>query len=239
MKPNGRWTRVRQLIAVVVFCLTSAVGGEIAWAVPNHDGQVWVPIYNRFTLSENFQGWFEVNPRFGDNMSEIDQLLIRPALGYQLTPNLSLWQGYGWITNYQPNFRDEHRLYQEISYRPNLSGLRILSRTRLEERFVRSAVGIALRAREMLRVDFPIGREGIWGLVVYDELFVNLNTIKRGPQSGFDQNRLFVGVHRKVNALLSFDFGYQNQSINTSGQHLIDKMNHIMLIQWFIDWGNL
>lgn len=239
MNNQSNSLRVRRFIAVVVLCLASVIGGEMAWAVPDHDGQVWTPIYNRFTLSESFRGWFEVNPRFGDNMSEIDQLLIRPAIGYQLTPNLALWQGYSWITNYQPNFRDEHRVYQQLSYRHNFSGAKLSSRTRLEERFVRSAVGVALRGREMVRIDVPFGSDGLWGFVVYDELFVNLNTIKRGPQSGFDQNRIFVGVHRKVNNVLGFDFGYQNQSINTSGQHLVDKMNHIILMQWFIDWGNL
>lgn len=32
------------------------------------------------------------------------------------------------------------------------------------------------------------------------------------------------------------DIGYQNQSINTPGPRAVDVMNHILLIQWFIDW---
>ncbi len=238
MNVHGGTFKVRLQAVVIVFLLVIVFGGGVAWAATKHDGQLWVPLYNRFELGETYRGWFEVNPRFGDTISEIDQLLIRPAIGYQIAPSLSLWQGYAWITNYQPRFRDEHRLYQEVSYRRNFSYGGILSRTRLEERFVQDAGGVAIRAREMLRADVPLGDGRMWGFVIYDELFVNLNTVRRGPEAGFDQNRLFVGVHRKVNKDLSFDFGYQNQTINTSGPNFADRMNHILLMQWFIDWRN-
>lgn len=231
--------KVRLLPALLVFFLLGGIWQEVALGALTHDGQFWIPLYNRVALSEKFRGWFEVNPRFGDNISEIDQLLIRPAIGYQLTPSLSIWQGYAWITNYQPRFRDEHRLYQQVSYRRSFSSFRIFSRTRLEERFLQDAGGAAIRARQMLRADFPFDKDQIWGAVIYDELFVNLNTVRSGPEGGFDQNRFFVGIHRKVNDHLSFDFGYQNQTINTRGPNLADRMNHIILLQWFIDWGQL
>ena len=236
---NEMRIHVRKLFALLVCILLSGIGGEAAGGVPTHDGQFWIPFYNRAELSEKLRGWFEVNPRFGDNVSEIDQLLIRPALGYQLTPSLTVWQGYAWITNYQPRFRDEHRLYQEASYRHIFTNVRIFSRTRLEERFLQDAGGVAIRARQMLRADFPFDKDQMWGAVIYDELFVNLNTVRSGPEGGFDQNRFFVGIHRKVNDHLGFDFGYQNQTINTRGPNLADKMNHIILLQWFIDWGQL
>lgn len=233
----GMRIKIRTFSTLFVFILLSGIWGEAAYGALTHDGQIWFPLYNRVGLSDKFRGWFEVNPRFGDNLSEIDQLLIRPALGYQLTAALAIWQGYAWITNYQPQFRDEHRLYQEASYRHGFLNFRIFSRTRLEERFLQDAGGAAIRARQMLRVDFPFDKDQIWGAVIYDELFVNLNTVRRGPEGGFDQNRIFVGIHRKVNDHLNFDFGYQNQTINTRGPNLADKMNHIILWQWFIDWG--
>jgi len=219
-----------------VWVLT-VVGGTVAWAAPIHDGQLWVPLYNRVTFSEKWRGWFEVNPRFGDNISQIEQLWIRPGLGYQATASVSIWQGYAWGTTYQPQFRDEHRSYQEIDYLGRLANVQVFSRTRLEQRFIQDAGGVAIRARELVRADIPFGEERIWGWVIYDEMFINLNTVRRGPEAGFDQNRFFIGVHRKVNARFSVDFGYQNQTINTSGSNLADRMNHILLMQWFIDWG--
>ena len=216
-----------------VFLLIGGMWGEVARAATDHDGQLWFPLYNRLHLPGNFRGWLEVNPRFGDNVSEIDQLLLRPAIGYQISPSFSIWQGYAWVTNYEPRFRDEHRLYQQLSYRYSSTHFSVSSRTRFEERFIRNAIGTALRAREMIRGDISFGPNSRWALVVYDELFINLNTIRSGPDSGFDQNRFFVGINRKLNDSLSVDFGYQNQAINTKGPN---TMNHIILIQWFIDW---
>jgi len=220
---------------VLAFLVFGSVGGGVSHAETEHDGQLWFPLYNRFHLPGNFLGWVEVNPRFGDNVSEIDQLLLRPALGYKLSESFSIWQGYAWVTNYEPGFRDEHRLYQQLSYRHAFTHLKISSRTRLEERFIRNARGTALRVREMVRGDFPIDLNKQWGVVVYDEVFINLNTLLGGPESGFDQNRFFVGMNHRFNDSLSVDFGYQNQSINR--RRGSDAMNHIILIQWFIDWG--
>ncbi len=221
------------------FILASCIfaWGTYAWADTIHDGQIWFPIYNTITFPNKFRGWVEVNPRFGDDFSEIDQLLLRPALGYQIAKKFSVWQGYAWITNYRPDFTDEHRLYQELDYRDSFSHLRVFSRTRLEERFIRDAVGTALRAREMIRLDVPFGEHNVWAGVVYDEIFVNLNSIRNGPDSGIDQNRVFVGINRKVNEYLHVDLGYQNQFINSPGSDVADKMNHIILIQMFFNWS--
>ena len=220
---------------VLIFAMIG-IESPAARAGIDHDGQFWFPLYNRFSLSENVKGWAEVNPRFGDDMSEIHQLLLRPALGYQIRPNLSIWQGYAWITNYEPRFSDEHRLYQQLSYRLGFTNVNFSSRTRMEERFIRNTRGVALRAREFLRANFPLDEHKKWAFVLYDEVFVTLNTIRNGPRAGFDQNRLFVGINRKINPHLSVDVGYQNQIINTRGPRFADVMNHILLIQWFIDW---
>lgn len=223
--------------ASFLLALSICSWGTSAWAETTHDGQIWFPIYNTIKFPNKFRGWVEVNPRFGDDFSEIDQLLLRPALGYQILQKFSVWQGYAWITNYRPDFSDEHRLYQQLSYRDSFSHFRVFSRTRLEERFIRGAVGTALRAREMIRLDVPFGEHNEWAGVVYDEIFVNLNSIRNGPDSGIDQNRVFVGINRKVNEYFHVDLGYQNQFINSAGSDVADKMNHIILIQMFFNWN--
>ena len=47
---------------------------------------------------------------------------------------------------------------------------------------------------------------------------------------------LLLLVLSEMNRYVSMDIGYQNQSINTPGPRAVDVMNHILLIQWFIDW---
>lgn len=78
----------------------------------------------------------EVNPRFGDDVSELDQLLLRPAIGYKLNDRFSVWQGYAWVGTYQPSLREEDRLYQQLTYLEKFSFVKVVSRTRLEERFI-------------------------------------------------------------------------------------------------------
>ena len=53
-------------------------------------------------------------------------------------------------------------------------------RTRFEQRFIRDARGTALRVREMIRGDIALDEHQKWALVLYDELFVNVNTILNG-----------------------------------------------------------
>ena len=224
------------IAGLIMLLVLNGPGVDTARAGITHDGQFWFPLYNRFSLTDKLHGWFEVNPRFGDDMSEIHQLLIRPALGYRFSPNISLWQGYAWVTNYEPRFSDEHRLYQQLSYRRGLTLLNLSTRTRMEERFIRNARGVALRGRQFIRGNIPLDERKLWAFVVYDEVFVGFNTIRGGPRVGFDQNRIFVGVNRKISPQLNVDIGYQNQIINNRGPRFADVMNHILLVQWFIDW---
>ncbi len=89
-------------------------------------------------LPSSFLAYMEVQPRFADldEDGHIDQLLLRPALGYQLTENLSIWQGYAWVGNYnqrhtppQSPFFEESRIYQQVQYKRKFDSFKIISRT--------------------------------------------------------------------------------------------------------------
>jgi hypothetical protein len=54
------------------------------------DFRLWTPVYLTVKLPSKFIAYMEVNPRIGDDVTNIDQLLLRPAIGYQLTEHLSL-----------------------------------------------------------------------------------------------------------------------------------------------------
>ncbi len=209
----------------------------MAGAEPNpvHDFRVWTPVYLTAPLGQSITGYMEANPRFSDDASTIDQLLLRPALGYQITPTISLWQGYAWITNYEPGFSQEHRIFQQLIYTRKFSHFKIFSRSRLEERWIEDAVGTSLRARTMLRGDVPLPGLPALSLAAYDEIFVNLNSIRQGPESGFDQNRAFVGFNYQFTSQLNMDMGYQLQIVHTVRSNMVNQANHIILLQIFIN----
>jgi len=73
-------------------------------------------------------------------------------------------------------------------------------------------------------------------LVVQDEIFFNLNSPTNGPDSGLDQNRVFVGINRSLNKHMNVDAGYQFQSINTDDSGVFNDKRSILLLQIFLTW---
>ena len=210
------------------------------------DFRLWAPVYLTVNLPNRFLAYMEVNTRIGDDVTNIDQLLLRPAIGYKLTDNLSIWQGYAWVGNFnQPHtfpqspFFEESRIYQQVSYTNTFGRVKFLSRTRMEERWIEHADGTAVRFRQMFRVMYPLPIAPDIGLVMYDEIFANANTVGsikgKGPQAGFDQNRFFLGINKAFNQYLNVDIGYQNQMLNQrSLPGNANLINHMLLIQFWI-----
>ncbi|MBI5314960.1 MAG: DUF2490 domain-containing protein [Nitrospirae bacterium] len=237
----------RVLIGVATWSLLAGAGSEVlASENTQQDFRLWAPVYLTVPLSTSFLGYAEVNPRFGDDVSQLDQLILRTAVGYKLNDRWSVWQGYAWSTVYykandQPDFTGEQRIYQQLSYKDKLPFLetfpfvKLLSRSRLEERWIQHVSDTAFRARTMLRVDVPLPMIPSWSFVTYDEIFVNLNGVSGGPEAGFDQNRFFIGFNREFIKQFNVDLGYQMQIINTRKEEMVNQINNMILIQLWIN----
>ena len=199
------------------------------------DFQIWTPVYLTVSHTDRIQGWYEVQPRFGENASEVNQLLLRTAIGYKLDTRWSVWQGYAWTPAFVPEYTNENRIYQQLLFLRKFPESDIfVSRTRLEWRWIENVPGTAVRFRTLARGQWPFDEKKLWSLVAQDEIFVNFNSPPNGPAAGFDQNRLFFGLNRKVNNHLYFDGGYQWQTLNTREPGFIDDNNHILLLQCFL-----
>ncbi|MFM7389252.1 MAG: DUF2490 domain-containing protein [Vampirovibrionales bacterium] len=148
----------------------------------------------------------------------------------------------------QRNYLNEHRLFQQVLIQHETPHTRLTHRTRLEERFIEGTSETALRARHLSRVVIPLGQKQAlakqpsasniprkappitpWAFVVYDEAFVHLNTVEKGPVAGFDQNRAFVGVNRRFNKYINAEAGYMNQIVNRRAG-VSDRQNHILML---------
>lgn len=156
----------------------------------------------------------EAQPRIGNNYHEISQLILRPAVGYQVTPTWSVWGGYGWTPTFFPNYVDEHRFFQQSLFENRFPRLEMQNRTRLEQRSIQGAGGLAWRARHQVRVARSLTTTNRWQAVVYDEVFWNLNSTPTGPKSGFDQNRFYIGAAYNADKHTRFELGYLAAHIN-------------------------
>lgn len=223
--------RVRQ--ALVCMFIMISLNAAFAYGEEfDQDFQNWDMVTLTAPLSPNKKvlGYLEFQPRVGSLQDdpEVTTTLIRPAIGYQVNKHLSLWQGYGWTPTYQPDFRNEHRIFQQGILTHEIKKLKLTNRTRLEERFIENAGGTAVRARHQLRLSYPLGKSRKWSLVAYDELFVNLNTVDRGPRGGFDQNRVFAGLNRTLGKRANMEAGYLNNYLRR--HQAPDRMNHVLLL---------
>ena len=230
------------------------LSGSGRTATSKEDFRLWAPVFLTANLPARFIAYMEVNPRIGDDVTNIDQLLLRPAIGYKLTDNWSIWQGYAWVGNFNQtptahipsNFFGENRIWQQATYTQNFESFKFMARTRMEERWIDHAGGTALRLRQMFKLTVPIPQAPEWAFVSFDEIFMNLNSVdtydevatghSKGPGAGIDQNRLFVGINRTFTSWLNVDIGYQNQMINNRKlEGNANLINHILLINFYIN----
>lgn len=199
---------------------------------PDDNLQLWVPVIFNSKISKRVLGSVEVQPRVilsGTNdPNALTTLILRPMLGVQVSKAVSIWQGYGWTPAFNPGFRSENRLFQQLLVENKFRYFTLSNRTRLEERFIQRAGETSFRGRHRLLVKVPLGN-GKWSLLTYDEIFVNLNDTPSGPKSGFDQNRLFVGINRKLNQYLDMEIGYLHNYVNNAGPAR-DRLNHAILL---------
>jgi Protein of unknown function (DUF2490) len=197
-----------------------------------HELQNWNMVTLRVDAPHRLSLYVEGQSRTGLGLEKnegMDRLLVRGALGYRVTPWMSLWQGYAWTPSYRPQFQNENRLFQQLLLENKVKKLTVINRTRLEERFIEDAGATSMRFRHMLRLSYPLDKAQKWSAVAYDEYFVNLNRTPAGPRGGFDQNRIFVGLNRRLSKQVNAEAGYMFAHVNRHGG-TPDKSNHIILL---------
>jgi hypothetical protein len=219
---------MRFLAALVLFVATA---GITARSAAQEDFQIWLPLTLTARYTESFGGYYEIQPRLGDDASEVTQLILRTSLDWYFAPGWAASLGYGWTPTISPRYADENRIYQQLRYIGEGKFGQVTSRTRFEQRWIQNTSGTALRLRSLLRGQIPLTDDRAWSAVVSDEVFVNLDSVTDGPQAGFDQNRFFLGVNRVLHPRASIDVGYQLQAIDTTEPGFADRVNHILLIQ--------
>jgi len=59
------------------------------------DTQAWLAAFATKSIDDRWIAYMEVQTRFSDDTSRLSQTLLRPAVGYRLSSNISVWAGYG------------------------------------------------------------------------------------------------------------------------------------------------
>lgn len=194
------------------------------------DGRVWwnATLQERAGTPSPWRWYLELQGRYRDGVSDSDQFIVRPAVGYDLTRRSSLWAGYGYIGTYPAGAEtvDESRAWQQYLWNGPALGGTAQWRSRLEQRAIDGNDGTAWRARQFWRLTKPVSSRAGLAIVVWDEIFVHLNDTAR-TADGFDQNRLFAGIGMNAGSQGRFEVGYVNQAIE--GGRGTDRRHHVLL----------
>lgn len=211
------------LRAWVVVCLATTAMSSIASAqdVDTSDGQVWVQALAVGPVSENWRAHLELQPRWFDDASELGLVIARAAIGRRILPRATAWAGYAWVPRtLGAGTRHEQRAWQQLSLDiPPAGRWSMTGRIRVEQRWLEPWADASHRVRLMLRAHRRLGASP-WTLAAYDEAMVTMDQTGGGPHRGYDRNRVYAGVQRRVSPLFTGEFGYiwENSTIRGPGQ---------------------
>lgn len=191
----------------------------------------WLIYIGNKKLNEKWNIHNEVQYRNYDAIGDLEQLLLRTGLGYNLSEaNDNLLLGYGYILseNYIGNSStkvvvNEHRIFQQFTTKQKVGSLSLNHRYRFEQRFVEE--DFKLRFRYFLGLNLPLAKKedgnSTFYFSAYNEIFLNTET------SIFDRNRVYGGIGYHLNKNIRFEVGYMNQFFETSGR---DQLNLITFV---------
>jgi hypothetical protein len=203
--------------------------------VNNVDNQAWswtrvegeIDPTEQSLLDKPLQYSMEIHYRLKNDMSDFHQLLLRPMLGYKLDDTSTIWFGYAYIgQDRNGNFVNEHRTFQMITYSAKIGKTPIVfvGNTRLEQRMLENEQEMNHRIRQMVRFSADLFKikNGTFALFFQDELFLRLNETNWSGKSGFDHNRLVIGIDYKTkikNTPVTFSAGYMNNQFANQSVH--------------------
>ena len=206
----------------------AALGSATPALAQNHDVQQWTLLVAQGRIADDIVVQAEVQPRLTNDARRLGQFQLSPSIGYQVSKKTTVFAGYMFVHT-DPVDRpatDENRIYQHVIYPVGkIGGVSLTARTRLEERMVVGAESLAIRFRQQLRGQVPLKGQSSLKLVVWSEVFYNLNDADWGPRAGFDRWRNLIGVDIPIAQGLMIEPAYLDQIVFRPGQ---DRHDHVL-----------
>lgn len=230
---------MKKTLVLQLILLLSAVCHDVAFAETQGSTRSWNTAIITGPLSANKKIQYYLQPAvyFIDDKYKLHYTFFYAGVGYQPSPDLVLWlmDGYYYIQNSNGTLSHQNFLREQLNWDvKRTSRMDVSSVTRLEERknFAETQWALRFRQRGMLRLPFRHWENH--SLVVFDEVFFNLNHPKWvNSNSVLEQNRAFVGIGTQLTKEVGFDIGYLNQyqirTVNVMGNvlYLVFNINTV------------
>ena len=204
-----------------------------------NDFQLWPVGRVHHAVNEDWSISFMARGRIDEDASHSKDYLLRPYVSWTLVDDvpfidsLTLMVGYDYLHSFDG--RDEHRAWQSAHHAVEHDKLRLVHRVRLDERFIEGVDSTIFRFRYRLSTSHPFGDSEWYGLAS-EEVFVNLNDDDEGPLDGFSQNRLRLGVGRRVFGRLRVEGGYEFQYARRRANP--NEFRHVAFLEFSLSTGD-
>lgn len=200
--------KILKTLALSIFTL-----GAIFTYAQKNDLGAWYMYFGNNKISKKLNFHNEIQYRNFDAVGDLEQLLIRTGIGYDLTENNNnILLGYGFILS-QPYINGEktenieHRIFQQYITKQKFGRFNLQHRYRLEERFLQD--DFRMRFRYYLGVNIPLNNKEMlpktFYASAYNEIFLHLNS------PTFDRNRVYGALGFVINKNMRIEAGYMNQ----------------------------
>ena len=185
----------------------------------------WLIYLGNKELNSSLNWHHEIQHRNYNILGELEQLLVRTGLGYNVNENNNILLGYGFIDSRNIAIEsneilkvNEHRIYQQFISKQAIGKIKIQHRYRFEQRFIED--NFKLRYRYFLSLNIPLLKTNKkYYISAYNEIFINAS-----QENTFDRNRIYGGLGYQLNSNIKLELGYMNQIFNTSSR---DQVNVI------------
>lgn len=193
----------------------------------------WWMYFGNMKIDSKWNWHSEVQYRNYNFIGDLEQLLLRTGVGYNLSENNNnILLGYGYILS--QNYIDgtdekydvnEHRIYQQFITKQQFKRVYLQHRYRFEQRFVED--DFKLRFRYFLSLNIALSNKEMIDktlyLSLYNEIFLN------SEKTVFDRDRLYGGLGYKFSKSLRVELGYMNQFLPDTNR---DQLNMIAFINF-------
>ena len=192
----------------------------------------WLIYIGNKKLNSKWNIHNELQYRNYNAVGDLEQLLLRTGLGYNINDKNNILLGYGYILseNYIGDTDEkvsvnEHRIFQQFTTKQSVGKVGLSHRYRFEQRFVED--DFKMRFRYFLGIKIPLqykedGNSPLY-LSAYNEIFLNTES------SVFDRNRVYGGLGYTFSKQLRLELGYMNQFFESSGR---DQINVIAFVNF-------
>jgi hypothetical protein len=218
---------MRKLLLIFIFAL------PISGYSQDSDLGNWLVYFGSMKIKNGWNWHNEVQYRNYNAIGDLEQLLLRTGIGYNLTENNNnVLLGYGYILS--QNYLDgsdekvnvnEHRIFEQFITRQNTGIVAVQHRYRFEQRFIES--DFSMRLRYFLSINVLLNNKEMIDntvyLSAYNEIFLNTSG------NTFDRDRLYGGIGYRISQVVRLEIGYMNQFLPNANR---DQINIISFINF-------